>query len=57
MVDPTGRVLARGARLEEDLVLAQLDLAACTSSPAHTLFWRDRRPDLYATWLGRREAS
>jgi N-carbamoylputrescine amidase len=51
VVDPTGRVLARGARETDDLVLADLDLSACATSPARTLFWRDRRPELYSSWL------
>jgi N-carbamoylputrescine amidase len=51
VVDPTGEVLARGRRLEEDLVIVDLDLSACARSPARTLFLRDRRPELYAGWL------
>jgi N-carbamoylputrescine amidase len=51
VVAPTGEVLARGKRLDEDLLLVDLDLSACDRSPAHTLFWRDRRPELYADWL------
>ncbi len=51
VVDPEGRVLARGKRLEEDLLVADVDLAQCATSPARTLFWRDRRPDLYRDWL------
>ncbi|MFQ6044781.1 MAG: carbon-nitrogen hydrolase family protein [Gemmatimonadales bacterium] len=51
VVDPEGRVVARGKKLEEDLVLADLDLALCGSSPARSLFWRDRRPELYGHWL------
>lgn len=54
VVSPTGAVLARGKRLEEDLLVADLDLAACAASPARTLFWNDRRPDLYGDWLGPR---
>ncbi|HEX9727704.1 MAG TPA: nitrilase-related carbon-nitrogen hydrolase [Gemmatimonadales bacterium] len=51
VVDPTGRLVARGARLADDLVLADVDLAQCDRSPARTLFWRDRRPELYSRWL------
>ncbi|NIM51192.1 MAG: carbon-nitrogen hydrolase family protein [Gemmatimonadales bacterium] len=51
VVDPTGHVLARGNRLEEDLVIVDLDLSRCASSPARTLFWNDRRPELYRDWL------
>jgi predicted amidohydrolase len=49
--DPEGRVVARGKSLEEDLVLADLDLAACATSTARRLFWRHRRPELYGEWL------
>ena len=50
VVAPDGAVVARGARLAEDLVLADLDLDACANSPARTLFWRHRRPDAYRGW-------
>jgi N-carbamoylputrescine amidase len=52
VVDPAGKVVARGRRLAEDLVITDIDLATCAASPARKLFWRDRRPDLYASWLG-----
>ena len=52
VVDPEGQVLARGKALEEDLVIAEIDLAACERSTARRLFWRDRRPELYRQWLG-----
>jgi N-carbamoylputrescine amidase len=51
VVDPEGRVIARGASSEEDLVLVDLDFAACRDSTARRLFWRDRRPELYSSWL------
>lgn len=51
VVDPEGRVLARGKSGEEDLVLADLDLAAAASSTARRLFWRHRRPELYRRWF------
>ncbi|HEV2852570.1 MAG TPA: nitrilase-related carbon-nitrogen hydrolase [Thermoanaerobaculia bacterium] len=50
-VDPEGRVIARGKSLEEDLVLADVDLSSCADSTARRLFWRDRRPELYRNWL------
>ena len=53
VVDPHGRVGMRGKRLQEDLVFADLDLSECGASPARTLFWRDRRPELYGDWLSR----
>lgn len=49
--DPEGVVSARGARLEDDLVIADLDLTACARSTARRLFWKDRRPELYGGWL------
>jgi len=52
VVDPEGRVIARGKRLAEDLLHVEIDLSTCAASPARTLFWRDRRPDLYRGWLG-----
>lgn len=51
IVDPDGRVLTRGKTLEEDLVVADLDLAACENSHARRLFLRDRRPALYPAWV------
>jgi len=51
IVDPTGQVLARANRLEEDLLLIDIDFARCAESPARTLFWQDRRPELYRDWL------
>ncbi len=48
---PDGRVLARGKRLEEDLIVADLDLAQCAESSARKLFLRDRRPELYPDWV------
>jgi len=50
VVGPDGAMLARGKRMEEDLVIADLDLGACAASPARTLFWRHRRPGLYREW-------
>lgn len=51
VVDPEGRVVARGKSLEEDLVLADVDLSQCSTSTARRLFWRNRRPELYKSWL------
>jgi N-carbamoylputrescine amidase len=49
--DPEGVVLARGATLEDDIVVADLDLRAAAESTARRLFWKDRRPELYGDWL------
>ncbi len=51
VTDPDGRVIARGKRLEEDLVVADLDLAQCQESAAKKLFLKDRRPELYPDWV------
>jgi predicted amidohydrolase len=50
VVSPTGEILARGKRLEEDLVISDLDLGACARSPARMLFLKDRRPEVYGEW-------
>jgi predicted amidohydrolase len=50
VVGPDGAVLARAARLTEDLLVTDVDLAACAASPARTLFWRHRRPEVYGHW-------
>ncbi|MEM8960520.1 MAG: nitrilase-related carbon-nitrogen hydrolase [Acidobacteriota bacterium] len=52
--DPEGRIVARGRVLEEDLVIADLDLGAARESTARRLFYRDRRPELYAAWIRER---
>lgn len=44
--DPDGRILARAAAGADDLLLADLDLAAVERSHARRLFLRDRRPDI-----------
>ncbi len=51
VVDPAGRVQARAAKLEDDLLLCDVDLAECQASHARQLFFRDRRPELYGGWL------
>lgn len=52
VVDPSGRMLAKGATLEEDLLVVDIDLSECDTSSARTLFLRDRRPELYGEWIG-----
>jgi len=53
VVDPQGKLIARGARLEEDLVVADLDLSRVPESAARSLFLKHRRPELYAEWVTR----
>ena len=50
VVDPEGVILARGPGLEETILYAEVDLARCGTSTARRLFWRDRRPGVYARW-------
>ena len=49
--DPEGRVVARGARLEDDLVVVDVDLSAGERSPGRRLLRADRRPEAYASWV------
>ncbi|MFQ5526491.1 MAG: nitrilase-related carbon-nitrogen hydrolase [Thermoanaerobaculia bacterium] len=51
--DPGGRVIARAAKGAEETLVCDLDLAQVESSPARRLFFRDRRPELYSSWLER----
>ena len=48
---PDGRVIARAAAGEDAILYADLDLAETGRSHARRLFLRDRRPDLYASWI------
>jgi len=52
VADPDGRILVQGKRLEDDLVVVDVDLRRGAESVARRLFWRDRRPELYAAWAG-----
>jgi len=53
---PDGEVIARAPRLEDSLLLADLDLARAQTSHARRLFLQHRRPELYAAWVGARGA-
>ncbi|RMH03307.1 MAG: carbon-nitrogen hydrolase family protein [Planctomycetota bacterium] len=44
---PDGVVLARAGRGREEILLAEVDPAACARSYARRLFLRDRRPELW----------
>jgi N-carbamoylputrescine amidase len=48
---PDGQVIARGPKLQDAIVSAEIDLSALDTSHARRLFLRDRRPDLYAEWF------
>ena len=54
---PDGRVIARAAAREDDILIADLDLRQAGSSHARRLFLRDRRPELYAEWFGARSVT
>jgi predicted amidohydrolase len=49
---PDGRVVARAGAGTDEILYADLDLSLPGRSHARRLFLRDRRPDLYAGWIG-----
>ncbi len=51
--DPAGRMIARAPAGQDCILYADLDLARIDGSHARTLFLRDRRPELYGSWLCR----
>jgi N-carbamoylputrescine amidase len=51
--NPAGEVIARAPKCEEGLLLADIDFAQVRDSHARRLFFQDRRPELYANWLGK----
>ena len=48
---PDGAIVARAARLEDAILIAEIDRSAVARSHAHRLFLQHRRPELYASWL------
>jgi len=50
---PDGVVLARAGQGTDEILYADVDLEQVRNSHARQLFLRDRRPELYADWLGR----
>ena len=50
---PDGAVMARAARMEEALLVTEIDLAAVPLSHARRLFMQHRRPELYPAWVGK----
>lgn len=51
--DPEGIVMARAGQGTDEILFADLDLKKVPSSHARRLFFRDRRPELYADWIAR----
>ncbi len=49
--DPSGRVIARAAEEQEEILTASFDLSRVASSHARRQFLKDRRPELYDTWF------
>ena len=49
---PDGEVIARAGLGTEETLTCELDLAQIKNSCAKRLFLRDRRPELYARWIG-----
>ena len=50
---PDGEVLARGPKSQDAIVYADLDLASAAQSNARRLFFKHRRPQLYAQWVAK----
>ncbi len=50
---PEGAVRARAAKGAEAHLLVDVDLADAARSHARRVLMKDRRPDVYAAWLGR----
>jgi N-carbamoylputrescine amidase len=47
IIDPYGTVLARGSSTDDDIVVADLELARISEARLTDFNWRDRRPDVY----------
>jgi N-carbamoylputrescine amidase len=48
---PDGTVTARAGQGRDEILYADIDLAACRESHARRLFLRHRRPELYPDWF------
>jgi predicted amidohydrolase/GNAT superfamily N-acetyltransferase len=50
--DPAGNVIARAAKSQDAILICDIDTTTNSASNAKTLFFPDRRSELYADWLG-----
>jgi N-carbamoylputrescine amidase len=48
---PDGTIIARASKGQEEVLIAEVDLAAAADSHARRLFLQHRRPELYAEWF------
>jgi N-carbamoylputrescine amidase len=51
---PDGQIIGRAPQGEDHILLADVDLTQTAESHGRRLFLRDRRPELYPSWLGPR---
>ncbi len=49
--NPRGHVIARAGKLTEEILYCDIDSSEPEKSHARTLFFRDRRPELYGDWF------
>lgn len=49
--DPSGTVIARAGEGTDEILTCDIDLDEVAKSSARTLFFRDRRPELYGDWF------
>ena len=47
ITNPEGRVIAQSPSAKDDILIHNLDLSEVAKSNARTMFFRDRRPDIY----------
>jgi len=47
VTDPFGRIVAQASRGADELLISELDMDLCSSSPARKLFLEHRRPEIY----------
>lgn len=47
VVDPSGQIIARAEKEQEDILLAEIDFGLIDDCPARRHFLKDRRPEIY----------